>query len=55
MVCPQEHLELSLAVRDGEITIRGPHGEMESLEDASKAFLKPLFSKLPHRRPNLLS
>jgi hypothetical protein len=53
IVCAQGQVELLLVMRDGEIAIRGPHGELESLEDASKAILKPLFSKLPHRRPKI--
>jgi hypothetical protein len=53
IICDEVHVEFSLAVKDHEITIQDRHGATVSLEDASKAVLKPLFSKLPHKKPNI--
>jgi hypothetical protein len=43
----------TVAVESGEVVIKDKDGIKATIEDASRAILKPLFEKLPRRRPNI--
>jgi|SRR5579863_255522 len=43
----------TVAVESGEIVIKDEAGKKITIEDASRAILKPVFDKLPRRKPNI--
>jgi hypothetical protein len=53
ITCVDTDTKFSLAVESQRVILLDKEGKTVSIEDASRAILGPLFSKLPQRRPNI--
>jgi hypothetical protein len=52
--CADSKAQFTLAVQDEQVILQNEDGKAVSPEDVSRAILKPLFDKLPRRKPNIL-
>jgi hypothetical protein len=51
--CSLHALEYSLQIDDGQVVIEGPGKKRLSPDEVSESALRPLFDRLPSKRPNI--
>lgn len=52
--CPEAGLTYRLAIEGDKVVIQDKDHATVAVEEVCKAFLKPLFAKLPRRKPNII-